>query len=63
MTDTVPNPFDPLGWKGPEAPAPVAQTGEAFDHSKPYPEAPEVDHDDEDQEHYRGARDPELATR
>lgn len=31
------------------------------DHSVPYPEAPEVDHNDESQEHYRGARDPELA--
>lgn len=31
------------------------------DNSVPYPEAPAVDHDDLRQEHYRGARDPELA--
>ena len=29
------------------------------DHSVPYPEAPEVNHGDAKQEHYRGARDPE----
>jgi len=29
------------------------------DHSIPYPEAPEVNHGDPKQEHYRGARDPE----
>lgn len=31
-----------------------------FDHSVPYPEAPAVDHGNLNQEHYRGARDPEL---
>jgi len=31
------------------------------DNSVPYPEAPEVDHNDPKQEHYRGARDPEKA--
>lgn len=31
------------------------------DHSVPYPEAPPVEHGNKNQEHYRGARDPELA--
>ena len=35
--------------------------GPVVDHSVPYPEAPEVDHGDLRQEHYRGARDPEQA--
>jgi len=30
------------------------------DNSMPYPEAPEVDHNDSHQEHYRGIRNPEL---
>jgi hypothetical protein len=34
---------------------------DAIDNSVPYPEAPEVDHGDLTQEHYRGARDPERA--
>lgn len=32
-----------------------------FDHTVPYPAAPAVDHNDMSQEHYSGARDPELA--
>ena len=42
-------------------PEPEEVKGPEFDHSVPYPEAPEVDHGNPNQEHYRGARDPELA--
>jgi hypothetical protein len=40
-------------------PEPEAEATE-FDHSVPYPLAPEVEHGNVNQEHYRGARDPEL---
>jgi hypothetical protein len=42
-------------------PAAVQEDGSPFDHSVPYPSAPPVDHGDERQEHYSGARDPEQA--
>lgn len=36
---------------------------EGVDNSVPYPEAPEVEHGNLRQEHYRGARDPEQAAK
>jgi hypothetical protein len=31
-----------------------------FDNSVPYPDAPEPDYDNPNQEHYRGVKDPEI---
>ena len=35
----------------------------AVDNSVPYPEAPPVNHDDDSQEHYKGAKDPEQRSK